>query len=624
MGNIALNFGAVLRECVDAISSMSFNTVRPPRVVNANISTSPHERVHSRADNTVDGPGLSTTDLPEAWPDWLTNYDGGYESDPRSSGDEGRIMESDEDEPIVQSFQKRVAKLNAGPCRDDHSAWKINSMHPYHTCSRTFNNRLITECWLAGKFIDNFLRDPKFKPKDMKTVMQKEYEIIVDLRKYRREKNNALNAVDGLFKKQYGLLKSYMREFLRSNDETTCILKVTDQEDSSGVFQRFYMCFAAIKRGFANNYRHIFGLDGCFLKHACGGQLLSVMGRDENNQMWPIVWAVVEGETRSSWEWFMRILSGDLNMGDGEGWTVISDQQKGLVPAMHKVWPQAEHRQYARHIYSNWRKVHTGRTLQKQFWYCVKATSMEDFVREAAKLKDYSERAYDDFMAMDPHTFCKSHFKCHSQCDNVDDNMSKTFNSFIFLARYKLIISMLEDIRLSMMDMMQLKRKLITQFMGGIAPTISKKIKEAYQEQLHCQTRWSGTNDYSGFEIHHRGIGHEVNLGEKTCSCRVWDLTGIPCLHAISAILFMRKNPEDFVAHWYKSEDYTNAYGSLLNPESQEIRVDEGPSHVRKKGRPKGSLNKIRCGDMPPSNAPTPASIIIGRRSKAPTTSTEA
>ncbi|XP_020258798.1 uncharacterized protein LOC109835224 [Asparagus officinalis] len=47
---------------------------------------------------------------------------------------------------------------------------------------------------------------------------------------------------------------------------------------------------------------------------------------------------------------------------------------------------------------------------------------------------------------------------------------------------------------------------------------------------------------------------------------RVWDLTGIPCPHAISAILFMRKNPEDFVAHWYKSEAYTNAYESLLNP----------------------------------------------------------
>ncbi|XP_020270706.1 uncharacterized protein LOC109845860 [Asparagus officinalis] len=120
-----------------------------------------------------------------------------------------------------------------------------------------------------------------------------------------------------------------------------------------------------MKRGFANNCRPIFGLDGCFLKHACGGQLLSAVGRDGNNQMWPIAWAVVEAETRSSWEWFMRILSNDLNMGEEEGLTVISDQQKGLVPAIHEVWPQVEHRQCARHIYSNWRKAHTGRTLQK-------------------------------------------------------------------------------------------------------------------------------------------------------------------------------------------------------------------------------------------------------------------
>ncbi|XP_020273199.1 uncharacterized protein LOC109848215 [Asparagus officinalis] len=136
----------------------------------------------------------------------------------------------------------------------------------------------------------------------MKAEIQKQYEIIVDLRKCRRAKSRALNAIDGLFKKQYGLLKAYMRELLRSNDVSTCILKVTDQSDSSesGVSQRFYVCFAAMKRGFANNCRPIFGLDGCFLKHACGGQLLSAVGRDDNNQMWPITWAVVEAETRSS------------------------------------------------------------------------------------------------------------------------------------------------------------------------------------------------------------------------------------------------------------------------------------------------------------------------------------
>ncbi|CAN1156142.1 hypothetical protein LINPERHAP2_LOCUS20779 [Linum perenne] len=56
--------------------------------------------------------------------------------------------------------------------------------------------------------------------------------------------------------------------------------------------------------------------------------LLSAVGKDGNNQMFPIAWAVVEGENRSSWTWFIEILRESLEMADGNGWSVISDQQK--------------------------------------------------------------------------------------------------------------------------------------------------------------------------------------------------------------------------------------------------------------------------------------------------------
>lgn len=120
-----------------------------------------------------------------------------------------------------------------------------------------------------------------------------------------------------------------MREICRSNEETTCILKVTNAESSQpGTFERFYVCFGALKRDFKNFCRLIFGVGGCFLKHACGGQLLCAIGRDGNNQMWPIAWAIVEAETKNAWLWFFNLLSADLCMGDGNGWTILSDQQK--------------------------------------------------------------------------------------------------------------------------------------------------------------------------------------------------------------------------------------------------------------------------------------------------------
>lgn len=59
-----------------------------------------------------------------------------------------------------------------------------------------------------------------------------------------------------------------------------------------------------------------------------GGQLLSAVGRDRNNQMFPVAYAVVETENSDSWRWFTGLLRDDLELGDGTGFTIISNQRK--------------------------------------------------------------------------------------------------------------------------------------------------------------------------------------------------------------------------------------------------------------------------------------------------------
>jgi len=69
-------------------------------------------------------------------------------------------------------------------------------------------------------------------------------------------------------------------------------------------------------------------LDACFLKGEHGGQLIAVVGRDGNNQMIPIAYAMVESETRDSWKWFVELLLEDLNQILPKKYAFISDQQK--------------------------------------------------------------------------------------------------------------------------------------------------------------------------------------------------------------------------------------------------------------------------------------------------------
>ena len=92
----------------------------------------------------------------------------------------------------------------------------------------------------------------------------------------------------------------------------------------------FYVCFHAFKQGWLEGCRNIIGFDGCFLKGDCKGELLVTVGKNGNNQMYPIAWVDVDIETKHSWSWFISYLIADLNLGTGEGLTVMSDMQKVL------------------------------------------------------------------------------------------------------------------------------------------------------------------------------------------------------------------------------------------------------------------------------------------------------
>ncbi|GAA0150660.1 hypothetical protein LIER_43110 [Lithospermum erythrorhizon] len=83
--------------------------------------------------------------------------------------------------------------------------------------------------------------------------------------------------------------------------------------------------------GFKNACRKLVGVDGCHLKSKRGGQLLVAVGVDPNNNIFPIVYGVVEVENKNSWEWFLSHLYEDLrdNGEDDDGqddWTFMSNK----------------------------------------------------------------------------------------------------------------------------------------------------------------------------------------------------------------------------------------------------------------------------------------------------------
>ncbi|KAJ6987960.1 hypothetical protein NC653_021027 [Populus alba x Populus x berolinensis] len=129
------------------------------------------------------------------------------------------------------------------------------------------------------------------------------------------------------------------------------------------------------------------------------GQLLYAIGRDGNNQMFPISWGVVELESAVTWKWFLDHLMADPNVANGVQ-DVLRVRRAELFPAFF--------------------------------------------------------------------------FSTVPQCDDVGNNIMKAFNGWILDARAKLTVRMLEEITVTIMNRILVKRNCALKWKTPIAPEVFK------------------------------------------------------------------------------------------------------------------------------------------------------
>nr|AAU43947.1 hypothetical protein [Oryza sativa Japonica Group] len=429
--------------------------------------------------------------------------------------------------------------------------FQVKTFNDVHNCPKRRDNRLVTSRRIADKYEHIIKSNPSWKLQSLKKTVRLDMFADVSISKVKRAKGIVMRRIYDACRGEYSKVFEYQAEILRSNPGSTVAICL-DHEYNWPVFQRMYVCFDACKKGFLAGCRKVIGLDGCFFKGACNGELLCALGRDPNNQMYPIAWAVVEKETKDTWSWFIGLLQKDLNIDPhGAGWVIISDQQKGLVSAVEEFLPQIEHRMCTRHIYANWRKKYRDQAFQKPFWKCAKASCRPFFNFCRAKLAQLTPAGAKDMMSTEPMHWSRAWFRIGSNCDSVDNNMCESFNNWIIDIRAHPIISMFEGIRTKVYVRIQQNRSKAKGWLGRICPNILKKLNKYIDLSGNCEAIWNGKD---GFEVTDKDKRYTVDLEKRTCSCRYWQLAGIPCAHAITALFVSSKQPEDYIADCYSVE----------------------------------------------------------------------
>ncbi|XP_039138760.1 uncharacterized protein LOC120276093 [Dioscorea cayenensis subsp. rotundata] len=200
-----------------------------------------------------------------------------------------------------------------------------------------------------------------------------------------------------------------------------------------------------------------------------------------------------------------------------------------------------------------------------------------------------------------PEIWSRSQFSTVCKCDYITNNISESFNAWVAEARERPVLDLLDTIRQKIMVTMDKRRRMATKWKDDIVPSVKKYVRNlsrglaAYEVQ-RCSD--------SKAEVSYKGQRCEVLLADGICSCRKWQVSGIPCVHAMAFIFSIRGAKwEEYVDLYFSVEKTRVAYNLEIAPMPDinqwtcngQLDGLLPPLSRRPAGRPK--KNRIRAAD---------------------------
>ncbi|KAL5776568.1 hypothetical protein ACOSP7_009494 [Xanthoceras sorbifolium] len=237
---------------------------------------------------------------------------------------------------------------------DDRRTFRIKTMENQHSCQKVHKNQEVNAVWVARRFRDLIDANPEVKISFLRNEIHRIYGVSLLVWTLYRAKHKVLDKQEVINCKSYSMLHTYGSMVMEKNPGSMVKMKtITQVPDGPTKFKRFFLSFKAQKDAFLSSCRLLLGLDACHLKGKFSGVLMAVIGLDANKGVYPVAFAIAEGESKQSWGWFLELLYRHIGMDKTRRVTFISDRQKGVLDAVQLYWPRATHRYCVRHIIAN-------------------------------------------------------------------------------------------------------------------------------------------------------------------------------------------------------------------------------------------------------------------------------
>ncbi|XP_021832919.1 uncharacterized protein LOC110772760 [Prunus avium] len=250
--------------------------------------------------------------------------------------------------------------------------------------------------------------------------------------------------------------------------------------------------------------------------------------------------------------------------------TFFSDLNQGLLNALGVVFPGRPHSYCYYHLKQNliskYSKSGYGKLLQGRvinlFSRCAYAVTEEEFkvamdelvIVGSSKVKTFIYDLSRDHYAND---FFKG--MCYEEMAN---SLAESFNNWVGVFRDLPVLPLIEGIRQKLMVLNSQRRIEPEKWTTLLCPEMETRLWENVEAGRTWAIRRSSCIIFEVFVDYYV----MVDLGQRTCSCRLWQIDDFPCTHAVAAILAKKDSVCDYVECYYSSYFFRKAYESPIFP----------------------------------------------------------
>ncbi|CAL0317899.1 unnamed protein product [Lupinus luteus] len=370
------------------------------------------------------------------------------------------------------------------------------------------------------------------------------------------------------------------------------------------ILDRVFWSFKPFIDGFGF-CKPILQVDGTFLTRKYNGTLLIASSQDGNRRIFPIAFAIVEGETKEAWEWFFfnirSFVTQQANI------CIISDMGTGLLGALRTELPQwcNAHSVFCiRHVASNFNKELCDTELKEKVIQMRYELMRPRFERMLDALREKNARA-GAWLDNIPKEKWTQYYDEGRRYGHMTTNLAECINSVLKGCR-ALPITALVTATYHRLNSWFIHHRTEAENMIRAGHIYCEELSKVMNENnrkasCHVVRNFSRVSGVSEVEVpgtggrRHNKV-YTVRLMESWCDCGEFQSLRLPCSHAVATCASLNLDTAQFISPIYRLTNILKVYGVEFQPVPNEEYWPSytGPTFIpnpvmrrNRKGRPK-------------------------------------